>query len=43
MLLVPTEPENIFETYISILEQMDFNDEEIEMIAHGNIETLLGL
>ncbi len=32
---------NIFEIYFDILDQMHFNDEEIEKIAHGNIEKIL--
>ncbi len=35
--------ENIYETYFDILNQMDFTDDEIEQIAHGNIERFLGL
>ncbi|MCD7770516.1 MAG: amidohydrolase [Oscillospiraceae bacterium] len=37
------EPENIYETYCEILNQMDFTDEEIEKIAYGNISDILGL
>ncbi len=37
------EPENIYETYCDILNQMDFTDEEIEKIAYGNISDILGL
>ncbi len=32
---------DIFETYFDILDQMHFSDEEIEKIAHGNIEKIL--
>ncbi|MCD8006508.1 MAG: amidohydrolase [Oscillospiraceae bacterium] len=37
------EPENIYETYCEILNQMDFTDTEIEKIAYGNISDILGL
>ncbi len=35
------EPENIYETYCDILNQMDFTEEEARMIASGNIRKLL--
>ncbi len=38
-----TKPEEIYETYCNILNQMDFNEEEAEQIAYGNISRLLGL
>ncbi len=36
-----TKPEDIFETYMDILDRMEFSDDEIGMIAHGNIEKLV--
>ncbi len=33
--------ENIYETYFDILNQMDFTDDEIEKLAHGNIKRFL--
>lgn len=35
--------EHIYETYFDSLNQMDFTDDEIENIAHRNIERFLGL
>ncbi len=37
------KPEDIYETYCEILNQMDFTDSEIEKIAYGNISDILGL
>ena len=37
------EPQDIYETYCDILNQMDFTDEEIERIAFRNISEILGL
>lgn len=34
-------PEEIYDRYFDILNQMDFNDEEIKMIAYDNIKILL--
>lgn len=36
------QPEEIYNSYFDILNQMDFTQEEAEMIAHGNIEKILG-
>lgn len=36
-------PENIYERYCEILNQMDFSREEAELIAYGNLEKILGL
>ncbi len=37
------EPADIYQTYCDILNQMDFTDSEIEMIAYGNITEILKL
>lgn len=37
------KPENIYETYCDILNQMDFTQAEAEQIAYGNIAKVLGL
>ena len=34
-------PEEIYDRYFDILNQMDFNDEEIKMIAYDNIKNIL--
>lgn len=36
-------PGNIYERYCDILNQMDFSQEEAEMIAYGNLEKILNL
>lgn len=38
-----TKPEDIYETYCDLLNQMDFTEEEAEQIAYGNIARLLHL
>ncbi len=38
-----TKPEEIYETYCDILNQMDFTEEEAEKIAYSNIEKILGI
>ena len=35
------EPGEIYGSYFAILNQMDFTQEEAEMIAHGNIDKIL--
>lgn len=35
------QPEEIYDSYFDILNQMDFTQAEAEMIAHGNIERIL--
>lgn len=35
------QPEEIYDSYFSILNQMDFTQEEAEMIAYGNIQRIL--
>ncbi len=37
------KPMDVYETYCDILNQMDFTDDEIEMIAYGNISGILKL
>jgi len=37
------EPQDVYETYCDILNQMDFTGEEIERIAFRNISEILGL
>ena len=37
------EPAAILESYVEILDQMDFTEEEMNQIAHGNAETLFGI
>ncbi len=37
------ETEKIYDTYFSILDQMDFSLEDMEKIAHGNMEKILGI
>lgn len=36
------QPEEIYDSYFDILNQMDFTQDEAEMIAYGNIEKILG-
>lgn len=38
-----TKPEDVYETYCNLLNQMDFTVEEAEQIAYKNIAKLLGL
>ncbi len=37
------EPQNIYETYCDILNQMDFTEAEAKKIAYGNLYRILGL
>lgn len=37
------QPEEIYDSYFSILNQMDFTQAETEMIAYSNIEKLLNI
>lgn len=38
-----TKPEEVYETYCNLLNQMDFTEEEAKQIAYGNIKKLLHL
>lgn len=38
-----TKPEGVYETYCSILNQMDFTEQEAERIAYKNAARLLGI
>ncbi len=38
-----TRPEEVYETYCHILDQMDFSEAEMEKIAYGNISKILNL
>lgn len=35
------QPEDIYDSYFDILNQMDFTQEEAERITYGNIEKIL--
>lgn len=37
------QPEDIYESYLAILTQMDFSHEEAENIAYNNIDRILSL
>lgn len=38
-----TRPEDVYETYCDILDQMDFSETEMEKIAYGNISEIMNL
>lgn len=37
------QPEEIYDSYFDILNQMDFTQTEAEMIAYGNIKKILSM